>query len=40
MGLSVGAPRLPYVELDEREAATVRAMLGRHGVLREVHAHL
>jgi 4-hydroxy-tetrahydrodipicolinate synthase len=40
MGLSVGAPRLPYVELDEREAATVRAMLERHGVLREVHAHL
>jgi 4-hydroxy-tetrahydrodipicolinate synthase len=33
LGLAVGAPRLPYVELDEREAATVRAMLERHGLL-------
>jgi 4-hydroxy-tetrahydrodipicolinate synthase len=40
MGLSVGAPRLPYVELDEDESATVRAMLERHGVLGEVHAGL
>ena len=33
LGLAVGRPRLPYVELDEREAATVRAMLERHGLL-------
>ena len=33
VGLNVGAPRLPYVELDEQEAATVRAMLERHGLL-------
>jgi 4-hydroxy-tetrahydrodipicolinate synthase len=33
MGLRVGAPRLPYVELDERETATVRALLERHGLL-------
>jgi 4-hydroxy-tetrahydrodipicolinate synthase len=33
LGLSAGAPRLPYVELDERETATVRDMLERHGML-------
>jgi 4-hydroxy-tetrahydrodipicolinate synthase len=33
IGLPVGGPRLPYVELDEREGATVRAMLERHGLL-------
>jgi 4-hydroxy-tetrahydrodipicolinate synthase len=33
IGLPVGAPRLPYVELDERETATVREMLERHGML-------
>ncbi|MGI8430485.1 MAG: 4-hydroxy-tetrahydrodipicolinate synthase [Solirubrobacteraceae bacterium] len=33
LGLDVGGPRLPYVELDERETATVRAMLERHGML-------
>ncbi len=33
IGLSVGAPRLPYVELDEQETATVRDMLERHGML-------
>jgi 4-hydroxy-tetrahydrodipicolinate synthase len=33
VGLDVGAPRLPYVELDERETAVVRAMLERHGLL-------
>ncbi len=38
LGLRVGAPRLPYVELDERETAVVRGMLERHGLLREVHA--
>jgi 4-hydroxy-tetrahydrodipicolinate synthase len=33
LGIGVGAPRLPYVELDERETATVRTMLERHGLL-------
>jgi 4-hydroxy-tetrahydrodipicolinate synthase len=33
VGLDVGAPRLPYVELDEHETAIVRAMLERHGLL-------
>jgi 4-hydroxy-tetrahydrodipicolinate synthase len=33
LGLGVGRPRLPYVELDERETATVREMLERHGLL-------
>jgi len=33
LGIGVGGPRLPYVELDERETAMVRAMLERHGLL-------
>ncbi len=33
LGFGVGAPRLPYVELDEQETATVREMLERHGML-------
>ncbi len=33
IGLPVGAPRLPYVELDDSELATVHAMLERHGML-------
>ena len=33
LGFGVGGPRLPYVELDERETAVVRAMLERHGML-------
>ena len=33
LGLGVGAPRLPYVELDEHELGTIRAMLERHGLL-------
>jgi 4-hydroxy-tetrahydrodipicolinate synthase len=33
LGIGVGAPRLPYVELDEHETATIRAMLERHGML-------
>jgi 4-hydroxy-tetrahydrodipicolinate synthase len=33
IGLPVGDPRLPYVELDEDELAVVRAMLERHGML-------
>lgn len=38
IGLRVGAPRLPYVELDERETATVRALLERHGLLQTARA--
>jgi 4-hydroxy-tetrahydrodipicolinate synthase len=33
IGMPVGGPRLPYVELDAGELATVRAMLERHGML-------
>ena len=33
IGVPVGAPRLPYVELDDAELAVVRAMLERHGLL-------
>ena len=33
IGIPVGGPRLPYVELDADELATVRAMLERHGLL-------
>ena len=33
IGIEVGTPRLPYVELDEQETATVRTMLERHGLL-------
>jgi 4-hydroxy-tetrahydrodipicolinate synthase len=38
LGLEVGAPRLPYVELDEHETGVVRAMLERHGLLQTAHA--
>src|SRR5205807_2693091 len=38
LGLEVGPPRLPYVELDERETAVVRAMLERHGLLQTATA--
>jgi 4-hydroxy-tetrahydrodipicolinate synthase len=33
IGVQVGAPRLPYVELDEQESAVIRDMLERHGML-------
>jgi 4-hydroxy-tetrahydrodipicolinate synthase len=33
MGIEVGIPRLPYVELDESERETVRRLLDRHGLL-------
>lgn len=33
LGLDVGAPRLPYVALDDEELATVRELLERHGML-------
>jgi 4-hydroxy-tetrahydrodipicolinate synthase len=38
IGLEVGAPRLPYVELDERETGVIRAMLERHGLLQAASA--
>jgi 4-hydroxy-tetrahydrodipicolinate synthase len=38
LGLDVGVPRLPYVELDEPETATIRAMLERHGMLQAARA--
>jgi 4-hydroxy-tetrahydrodipicolinate synthase len=38
IGIDVGGPRLPYVELDEDEAAVVRAMLERHGLLQTARA--
>jgi len=33
IGIPVGVPRLPYVELDDSERAVVRALLERHGML-------
>jgi 4-hydroxy-tetrahydrodipicolinate synthase len=33
IGIPVGGPRLPYVELDADEQSVVRAMLERHGML-------
>jgi 4-hydroxy-tetrahydrodipicolinate synthase len=33
MGIEVGSPRLPYVELEEPERQTVRQLLERHGLL-------
>ena len=33
IGIPVGGPRLPYVELDADEQAVVRTMLERHGML-------
>ncbi|HEY1521861.1 MAG TPA: 4-hydroxy-tetrahydrodipicolinate synthase [Solirubrobacteraceae bacterium] len=38
IGLSVGSPRLPYVELDEQELGVIRAMLERHGLLQPLTA--
>jgi 4-hydroxy-tetrahydrodipicolinate synthase len=38
IGVSVGAPRLPYVELDEAETGTIREMLERHGLLQTARA--
>jgi 4-hydroxy-tetrahydrodipicolinate synthase len=38
IGLDMGAPRLPYVELDEHELQTVRALLERHGLLQTARA--
>ena len=33
LGHGVGGPRLPYVEADEHETATIRAMLAERGLL-------
>jgi 4-hydroxy-tetrahydrodipicolinate synthase len=38
IGLDVGAPRLPYVELDADELTAVREMLERHGLLQTTSA--
>lgn len=38
LGLEVGPPRLPYVELDEEELGVVRRMLERHGLLQALPA--
>jgi 4-hydroxy-tetrahydrodipicolinate synthase len=38
LGMNVGRPRLPYVELDDQETATMRAMLERHGLLQTAQA--
>jgi 4-hydroxy-tetrahydrodipicolinate synthase len=38
VGIAVGGPRLPYVELDKQELAVVRAMLERHGLLQAAPA--
>ena len=36
LGLNVGAPRLPLVEVNEEEAAVMRGVLERHGLLSAV----
>jgi 4-hydroxy-tetrahydrodipicolinate synthase len=36
LGIEVGGPRLPYVELDDDELAVVRALLDRHGMFHAV----
>ena len=33
LGIQVGGPRLPYVELDDSETETIRTLLERHGML-------
>jgi len=38
IGLSVGKPRLPYVELDDSERAVIQALLERHGMLEAASA--
>jgi 4-hydroxy-tetrahydrodipicolinate synthase len=40
LGLSVGVPRLPYIEPDPDELAVLEAMLERHGLLDRLHARL
>jgi 4-hydroxy-tetrahydrodipicolinate synthase len=38
IGVPVGKPRLPYVELDEEECAVIRGLLERHGLLEAARA--
>jgi 4-hydroxy-tetrahydrodipicolinate synthase len=38
IGIRAGAPRLPYVELDDQELDVIRAMLERHGLLQASRA--
>jgi 4-hydroxy-tetrahydrodipicolinate synthase len=38
IGVEVGTPRLPYVELDEDELSVIRALLERHGLLQAAQA--
>ncbi len=38
LGIRAGAPRLPYVELDDHELDVIRAMLERHGLLQASRA--
>jgi 4-hydroxy-tetrahydrodipicolinate synthase len=38
LGLPVGRPRLPYVELDDAETEVIRVMLARHGMLQTARA--
>ncbi len=38
IGMNVGGVRLPYVQLDESETETIRAMLERHGMLQAARA--
>ena len=38
IGIRAGAPRLPYVELDEQELDVIRALLERHGLLQASRA--
>jgi 4-hydroxy-tetrahydrodipicolinate synthase len=38
IGVGVGAPRLPYVELDDDELSVIRALLERHGLLQAAQA--
>src|ERR1700733_13186842 len=38
LGIRAGAPRLPYVELDDSELDVIRALLERHGLLQASRA--
>ena len=38
IGVPVGGPRLPYVELDDSEATVIQALLERHGLLEAASA--
>jgi 4-hydroxy-tetrahydrodipicolinate synthase len=38
IGIRAGAPRLPYVELDDSELGVIRALLERHGLLQASRA--